>query len=224
MNPALTSLLAASIAFVGTHFVLSHPLRAPLVKLTGENGFAILYSLVAFATLGWMVFAFRGAPQADLGSSGEIGWIIASLLTIPAVVLLLGSFRGNPALPMPGAKKAAALEPHGVFRVTRHPMMWSMALWAISHLVLWWSTRTLVVASAVLILALVGARLQDRKKEALMGEAWSGWETKTSYWPKWGALPGAGAILWLVALVVWGALTFAHIHAAGIPAGIWRWL
>ena len=224
MDAALTSLLAASIAFVGTHFALSHPLRAPLVKLTGENGFAILYSLVAFATLGWMVFAFRAAPTADLGGSGDIGWIIASLLTIPAVVLLLGSFRGNPALPMPGAEKAAAKEPRGVFRVTRHPMMWSFALWAISHLVLWWSMRTVIVASAILFLALVGAHMQDRKKEALMGEAWAGWEAKTCFWPKWNALPGAGAILWLAALVVWVALTFAHIHAAGIPAGIWRWL
>ena len=37
-----------------THFVLSHPLRRPIVKVAGERGFLLLYSLVAFATLGWM--------------------------------------------------------------------------------------------------------------------------------------------------------------------------
>lgn len=224
MDASLTTLIAASVAFVGTHFALSHPLRAPLVGLLRETGFSILYSLVAFATLFWMVRAFRAAPSADMGSTGEIGWVIASVLTIPALVLLLGSFRGNPALPAPGAEKLAAKEPAGVFRVTRHPMMWSFALWAISHLLLFWSARTTIVTIAILILALVGAHLQDRKKEVLMGDAWAGWEAKTSYWPKLSALPGAGAILWVVAIVLWLAITYGHIHAAGVPAGIWRWI
>jgi len=224
VDPSLVSLIAASTAFVGTHFALSHPLRSPLVGVAGDRGFAILYSLVAFATFGWMVVAFRAVPSPDLGGSGEAGWIITTLLMIPATVLFLGSFRGNPAMPAPGAEKLAAQEPRGVFRVTRHPMMWSFALWAVAHLLLFWSLRTTVVAIAVLVLALVGAHLQDRKKEVLMGDAWAGWEAKTSYWPRWSALPSAGPVLWLVAIGVWLLFTWAHIHGAGIPAGIWRWV
>ncbi|MGN6495749.1 MAG: NnrU family protein [Tsuneonella sp.] len=223
MNPALTSLLAAALAFVGTHFALSHPLRAPLVRAIGEKGFLALYSLVALATFGWLIVAFRAAPAGDLGGSGDLGWAIATLLTIPALVLFLGSLRGNPALPgMPA--EAAGREPRGVFAVTRHPMMWGFALWAIAHLVLWWDWRTVIVAGAVLILALVGARLHDRKKHALTGEAWSGWEARTSYWPRWGALLRAGPLLWMSAVVVWLAVTYGHIDAAGVPAGVWRWL
>lgn len=223
MDPLL-SLIAASIAFLGTHFALSHPLRAPLVKALGAGGFMIAYSLVAFATFGWMILAFRAAPPADLsGATGEAGWIIATLLTLPALVLFLGSFKGNPALPAPGAEAAAVQEPRGVFRVTRHPMMWGFALWALSHIVLWWSWRTLILAGAVLILSLIGARLQDRKKEALMGAAWREWESKTSYWPRWSALPSAGVVLWLAAIAGWLGVTWAHVHAFGLPAGIWRW-
>ena len=224
MDSELAELLAASLAFIGTHFALSHPLRASLVGVAGTRGFQLLYSLVAFATLYWMVVAFRAAPPADLGGSGEIGWIFATLVTIPALVLLLGSLRGNPALPAPGAEKLAAKDPAGVFRVTRHPMMWGIALWAISHIALWWSLRTLIVTGAILTLALVGAHLQDRKKEALMGDSWAGWAAKTSYWPHWSALLSVGPVLWLVALALWAAITWAHIHAAGIPAGIWRWI
>ena len=44
-------LVAASLAFVGTHFLLSHPFRAPLVSKLGEKGFAGFYSLVALLTL-----------------------------------------------------------------------------------------------------------------------------------------------------------------------------
>lgn len=222
---SLVSLFAASLALVGTHFALSHPLRAPLVKALGAGGFLALYSLVAAACMVWMALAFRAAPPGDLGgATGEAGWIAATLLTLPALVLFLGSLRGNPALPAPGAAKLAAQEPRGVFAVTRHPMMWGFALWALAHIALWWSTRTLIVAGAVLILALVGAHLQDRKKRALLGEGWAGWEAKTSYWPRWSKLFGAGARLWLAAIAVWVPVTWLHIPVCGVPAGIWRWL
>lgn len=224
MDSALTSLLAASLAFAGTHFALSHPLRAPLVRMLGEKGFLPLYSLVALATFVWMALAFRAAPPADLGGSGEAGWGIATLLTIPALVLFIGSLRGNPGFPNPGGPRPIDRAPSGVFAVTRHPMMWGFALWALSHIVLWWSARTLIVAGTILILALVGAHLQDRKKQTLMGEAWTGWQAKTSYWPRWGALLSAGGTLWLVALALWLLVTWSHIHAAGVPAGIWRWV
>lgn len=224
MTP-LASLIAASLALVGTHFALSHPLRAPLVRVLGAGGFMGVYSLVAAACMVWMALAFRAAPSADLGgATGEIGWIVATALTLPALVLFLGSFSGNPALPAPGAEAAAAKDPHGVFHVTRHPMMWGFALWALSHIVLWWSWRTLIVASAILILALVGAHMQDRKKEALMGAAWCEWEAKTSYWPRWASLPKAGAMLWVLAIAAWLLATWLHIPSGVAPAGVWKWI
>lgn len=223
MEP-LVSLAAASLALVGTHFALSHPLRAALVKSLGALGFQGLYSVVALACIVWMSLAFRAAPPADLPGSGVAGWIAATLLTLPALALLLGSFRGNPALPDPAAASNAAREPAGAFLVTRHPMMWGFALWALSHVILWWSVRTLIVASAVLVLALVGAHLQDRKKAVLMGSAWTGWQARTHYWPRWSALGRIGTMTWLLALALWLAVTWAHIPTAGIPAGVWRWL
>ncbi len=223
MDP-LTSLAAASIALVGTHFALSHPLRAPLVAMMGEGAFRGVYSLVAAGCMAWMYLAFKQAPSADLGGSGTVGWIVATVLTLPALVLFLGSLKGNPALPAPGARKAAARNPAGVFAVTRHPMMWGFALWAISHIVLWWSWRTVIVALAILSLARIGARLQDRKKEALMGADWAGWEQRTSYWPRWTRLAGVSPLLWLVGIAGWLGVTWVHIGAGGIPAGIWRWI
>ncbi|MFB0612020.1 NnrU family protein [Aurantiacibacter poecillastricola] len=224
MDPSLVSLIAAGTAFVGTHFALSHPLRAPLVGLVGERAFMGIYSVIALACLYWMGEAFKAAAPATLGGSGTVGWIAASVLTLLAVVLLFGSFRSNPALPAPGAEEVAAnREPTGVFAVTRHPMMWSFALWALSHVALWWSWRTNIVALAILVLALLGAHLQDRKKEVLMGEAWKSWEARTSYWPRWGKLASVGWVLWLSAVVGWMALTWMHLAVAGIPAGAWRW-
>lgn len=226
MEP-LTNLVAASVAFVGTHFALSHPLRMPLVARIGENGFRGLYSLVALATFLWAVMAFRAVgpgEQSLWDGSGEAIWIVATLVMFLASVLLAGSFIGNPAMPAPGAAALAARGPHGVFHVTRHPMMWSFALWAATHILLSPTPRQLVLAGSLGFLALAGAHMQDRKKEVLMGEAWTEWEAKTSYWPRFGQLGKAGAVAWIGGVIIWLAATFGHIHANGIPAGIWRWI
>ncbi|MEZ5680859.1 MAG: NnrU family protein [Erythrobacter sp.] len=227
MQQPLISLIAASTAFVGLHFALSHPLRAPLVTRVGENAFRGLYSLLSLATFAWMILAFRavgpgGSPLWD--GMGEVMWIAASVAMLFASVLLAGSFIRNPALPDPRAAAHAALGPHGVFHITRHPMMWSFALWSAIHILLSPTPRQLVLAGALGFLALVGAHMQDRKKELLMGEAWAGWEAQTSYWPRLGAFMQAGSIAWIGGIVIWLAATYGHIHANGIPAGIWRWI
>ncbi len=223
-DPALIQLIAASLAFVGTHFAMSHPLRPWLMKL-GQNGFMAAYTLVSLATFVWMVMAFKAAPPGDLGGSGEIGWLLATVITLPALVLFIGSLTpGNPAMPTPGAAAAARAGPSGVFHITRHPMMWGFALWAMSHILLWWSWRTVVIGLAILTLALLGAHFQDRKKRTLMGRDWIGWEAATSYWPRWSRLGAAGATIWIAAVVLWALLTWVHLPLAGIPAGLWRWV
>lgn len=223
MDTALITLILANAAFVGSHFIMSHPLRAPMVGLMGETLFQLAYTIVSLATFAGVYFAFVASPEADLPGTGEIGWAIATALSLPAMVLLAGSFVGNPALPTPMARDQARAEPKGVFTITRHPMMWSFALWAAAHITLHWSWRTTITACAMAILALVGAQLQDAKKRAIMGEAWGEWEAKTSYWPRLSGFAKAGPLAWSVGLILFVFLTWLHMPLGGIPAGIWRW-
>lgn len=227
MNQALVSLIAAAVAFVGTHFTLSHPLRAPLVARIGAKGFMALYSLIALATLAWVVIAFRAVGPGAVplwDGKGEGLWAIGTVTMLVASVLLAGSFVRNPALPDPRAESHAVAGPHGVFHTTRHPMMWSVALWAATHILLSPTPRQIVLAGAIGLLALVGAHLQDRKKEALMGAAWAAWAAQTCYWPRFGRLGRAGAAAWIGGTGLWLVATYGHIHANGMAAGIWRWL
>ena len=226
MNAALVSLIAAGITLVGTHFALSHPLRTPLIGRLGERGFMLIYSVVALAAMVWMADAFGKVPPETVfwAGYGDTAWIAGSALTLVAAILFVGSLAGNPALPAPGAEAAARQEPRGVFRVTRHPMMWGFALWALAHAIAAPTSRTLVVAATIATLALVGAHLQDRKKAALMGEAWREWAARTSYWPRLTALPQARWFALLGGTALWLAATYAHLHAGGGAAGPWRWL
>ena len=220
----MLELVAANAAFVGTHFAMSHPLRPAMVKALGATGFQVVYSLVSLATFVWVYLAFKSAPSADLGGSGEVGWIIATALTLPAMILFAGSLMGNPALPTPMAEKQARAKPRGVFTITRHPMMWGFGIWALSHMALFWSTRTMITAFAMGFLALVGAHMQDRKKRELMGEAWAEWESHTSYWPRLSGFATAGAIPWIGGVVLFTGLSYLHLPMGDIPAGIWRWI
>ena len=220
--------LIAAVAFVGTHFLLSHPLRRPIVARLGERGFAGVYVLVAFATLGWVILAYRAAPMtAPLWAVGDGLWALVTAVMLIASVLLMGSLIGNPALPGPPGELPT--EAKGVFAVTRHPMMWSFALWGLCHIAVFPVAANMVVAGAVALLALLGARLQDIKKQQLQPDRCAIWQAKTSYWPF--AASAAGRALFgcfrphdiAGGVVTWRAATWAHLPLAGIAAGVWRW-
>ena len=224
-------LALAAIAFVGSHFLLSHPLRGPLVRVLGERAFAALYSLVALATFVWLVVAYRGAPAtAPLWPVGGALWALVTLVMLVASILFMGSLIKNPALPNPGSPGTPPSAATGVFAVTRHPMMWGFALWALCHIAVFPTAANIVLCGALLVLALCGAALQDRKKEKLQPDTWPAWEAKTSYWP-FAAIASGKARFggfrphdWAGGVVLWLAATWAHIPAAGIAAGIWRWV
>ena len=93
----------------------------------------------------------------------------------------------------------------------------SMGLWNIG-------AEGQIMAGAIGFLALAGAHMQDRKKRAMMGDAWDDWQSRTSYWPRFGKLVQAGATAWIGGLLIWLGATYGHIHANGMPAGIWRWV
>ena len=231
MIDPVTALIAANLAFVGSHFAMSHPLRPIMVRVLGENGFAGVYSLVSLACMVWVAQAFGAVgPGGALlwDGTGDALWIVASLLTIVALALVIGALRGNPAMAGMGAgmgaRAALKAEAKGVFAVTRHPLLWGFAVWAVSHILIMPNPRTLVTAGAMGLLALLGAHLQDRKKRAQLGEAWAGWEAKTSFGLRIGKLSGIGLPLWLAALAIWLAVTWLHGWQGTAPAGIWRWL
>lgn len=93
------SLVAATVAFVGMHFILSHPLRKPLVSAMGEGPFLGLYSLVAAGTLAWMVFAYRALPATPpLWDVGDGLWALASVLMLLASIHGLADRKSSTSL------------------------------------------------------------------------------------------------------------------------------
>jgi len=216
--PPQMGLFLSAIAFVGLHFLLSHPLRRPLVRAVGEGPFQGVYSLIALITFGLMIYFYRViGREPPLWDAGETGWIAGTLLMWLAAILFVGSFIGNPALP--GARGPRG-GPTAVFGITRHPMMWAFVIWAGVHLAVIAMPKALVFDGAIILLALAGAAAQDSKKSRRMGEAWHEWTAETAFVPFTRGLAYPGT----VALVGGTALFLIATWAHPVPAGIWRWI
>ena len=216
-------LFLSSIAFVGTHFLLSHPLRRPLSRRLGGAAFQGVYSLIALILFGAMIYFYRviGREPERLWDAGDAGWIAGTLLMWLAAILLVGSFIKNPALV--GAKGSTG-GPSGVFRITRHPMMWSIAIWAGVHLMIIAAPKALVFDGALLILALGGAAGQDAKKARQFGEAWHEWTAQTAFIPFTRGVSNPGAVALIGGTLLFVAATWAHGAIGAMPAGFWRWM
>ena len=218
-------LIVAVSAFIASHELLSHALRKPVIGLVGAKLFPLVYSVVAFATLGWAVAAWRATPPEVLWAAPAGLHVLGAIAMLFAAILFVGSVTApNPAL-MGGQASGA---PRGVQRITRHPMMWSFALWALVHIALPASNRTLVLASGILVLALFGASMQDRKKRGTV-EGYGAHEAATGFVPfgaqlrgraSWAAA-GPGWVALIGGIVLFAILVLAHPYVIGAPALQW---
>jgi uncharacterized membrane protein len=231
VTAATISLALAALVFLASHFALSHPLRLRLVGALGEAGFILLYSLVAALTLGWMILEDMAlTDEFPLWIAPDWWWPIASALMLVASVLLVGAFIRNPAFPRTGAAMKAPPAAKGVFAITRHPMMWAFALWALVHLSLWGTPGNMIFAGAILVLAILGSIGQDRKKARVLGRPWLDWQAKTSFIPFAALLAGRarwrdagpGWIASLGGLVLWLAIVTDHAPTVSPIVLIWQ--
>ena len=211
-------LLFSVLALIGTHFLLSHPLRAPMVRAMGERAFQLVYSLIAFVTLGGAIYYYRAiGREPELWPITDAFWSIGAVLMWVGSILFIGSFVRNPALPGAGGPRSA---PHGVFLITRHPMMWGFALWGVVHLLVVAMPKTLVLDGGIIFLALVGAVGQDRKNEKRRGERWHEWTAQTAFWPFARGLASPGLFALVGGTVFLLVATWLH----PLPVPPWRWL
>lgn len=218
MNP-MTHLIAASLAFLATHFISSTPLRAPLVAALGR-GYLALYSMLAFATLAWMVWAFYRAPFFNL-------WYAVSLRPVPLVVMpfafifvVCGVSSRNPTAVGQERLLASAAPARGILRVTRHPVMWGFALWAASHIVARGDAAAVIFFGTFFVLALAGTLLIDRRKAAALGDDWRRFAAVTSNVP-FAAIAGGRNQLKIFEIGGWRILAGLAAYVAVLLSHHW---
>ena len=187
----MANLVAATAAFLLTHFISSTPLRSKLVAAIGEWPYRGLYSLVAFLTLGWMIWAYATAQHDHLWQGPR--WPPYVAMPLAFVLLACGYWR-NPT--MVGADKLLKSDDpaRGVIRITRHPIMWAVMLWAASHIWARGDLKALVFFGGFLLLAALGTVLLDRRKSA--NPDWARFAGVSSNIPFLALAQGRNRIVW----------------------------
>src|SRR5262245_16814010 len=156
-------LVVASAAFLATHFVTSTPLRPALVRAIGEWPYRGLYSLVALGGIVWMAGAYGNAPYQPLWAGLRL--VPVALMPIAFVLLVCGYSRNPTAIGGEGLLKTG--EPaHGMIRVTRHPLMWAIALWSGAHLAASGDLASVIFFGGFLLLAGAGTLTMDARRKA----------------------------------------------------------
>lgn len=214
----------AFAAFFLSHAVPVRPrIRARLVAGLGPRGFGVAYSILSLAVLAWLIGAAGRAPFVPLWDRAPWQGAVP-LAAMAAVCVLLALSIGRPNPFSFGGARNDRFDPArpGIVRLTRHPLLVALAVWALAHLPPNGDLAHVAMFGAFGIFALAGRHLIDRRKRRAMGHAWTGLRDETARAPVLASLartPGIAARLAL-ALVLYGVLLWAHPVLFGVdPLG-----
>jgi uncharacterized membrane protein len=221
MDP-MAQLALASAAFLATHFVSSTPLREAIARRAGEKAYLGLYSLLAFATLGWMIWAYRGAAPQALWPGLKL--LPAIVMPFALILMVAGMLGKNPTAVGQSRLLHADDAARGMLRVTRHPLMWGIMLWAFAHLLARGTLNGAIFFGTLLALAALGTLAIDARKARTLGDDWRRFAARTSNIPFVAIAQGRnrfapgeiGLVRTAFGLILYGGLFVSHAWLFGL--------
>jgi len=228
----MTSLVAAAAFFLALHLLVSGTrLRDALTGAIGQGPYMGLFSLASVAGLVWLGFAFahaRTAPSNETywGLTDATRYMQIGLQLLAMLLIVPGLTTRNPT----SVRQEGALERpdvvQGMIRITRHPFLWGVAIWAAGHLLVNGDAASILLFGALLALALFGTASIDAKRRRALGSKWDAFAAQTSNIPFAALAAGRqrlslGEIGWWrigLAIVIWAALLWGHPYMFGVRA------
>ncbi len=226
MADTLWPLAAATACFVLAHFVLSWlPVRRALVAWLGRGLFLGAYSVAVGAAFVWMNLAYIRAPVIQLWTQQHWQWLLAlCVMPFAAILLVAGATTRNPTLVGGDAVMDLPDPAPGIFKVTRHPIMWAIALWSAVHLIATGDQSSAIFFGGIGFLALAGMAHIDARKRATEPARFARLAAVSSALPFGALLAGRaqvslGAIGWgriVGGLLLYVILLYGHEWAIGV--------
>jgi len=208
-----------AVLFLASHLIVSSSaVRSGLISALGEQPYRGIYSLIAFATLGPLIYEFARNKHAGpllwyLRADAPIRWL-AWLLMLAALILLIGSF----ITPSPSAMGAPAdsIEPRGLLKITRHPGLVGFSLFGIAHLLMNGWAGDVIFFGMFPALGIIGGMHQDGRKLRELGDRYLAFIAQTSFVP-FAALV-SGRTRWTGADMPWAAIGVGVVLTIAIIA------
>jgi uncharacterized membrane protein len=217
----MPDLIAACAFFLVIHFGVSGTrLRDWLTGKLGERPFRGLFSLASILGIAWMVYAYRHAPLLPTWGF-VVGFrpVAYVLVLIAFGFAVVGILTPSPTqVGMESRLDPAAVQ--GMVRITRHPFLWGVGLWALTHLIVNGDAASLILFGTLLVLAIGGPASIDAKRRRAYPEQWPRFARVTSSVPFAAIARGDNRLgpawaeigLWrlLAALVLYAAAFYLH--------------
>jgi len=217
------ALVASTLIFVFGHLVLSSiPVRRIFERRLGVKIFQLIYSVLALSSVIWMELSYRAAPYVEVFRAPPwTRWIPNVIMPVALLFFICSVSTKSPT--MAGQEKAVEIEPRGILRITRHPMLWSFAMWGLAHMIANGDIASLVLFSGIATLAILGMMHIDSRRRVTLGDAWTPFAEKTSLIPfakgnVGKAIAEIGALRIILAVVVFGGLLHLHKVVIGVSA------
>lgn len=228
----MLNLIAAASFFLAIHLLVSGTrVRDALTGKIGLGPYMGLFSFSSVAGIAWLGIAFAQARHApDNGVFWDLTpatrWVQIALQLLATLLIVPGLTTPNPT----SVRQEGALDRpdvvRGMLRITRHPFLWGVAVWAAGHLLVNGDLASIVLFTAMLLLALFGTASIDAKRRRALGAKWDAFATQTSNVPFAAIAQGRqhlslGEVGWwriVLAVGVWAALAWGHPYLFGMRA------
>jgi len=225
-------LILAAAFFLALHLLVSGTrVRDALTGRIGDGPYMGLFSLASIAGLAWLGFAFAaarhdGANDVLWGATPATRGIQLALQLLAMLLIVPGLTTPNPTSVRQENSLQRADVVKGMLRITRHPFLWGVAIWALGHLLVNGDAASIVLFGAMLALALFGTVSIDAKRRRALGRTWDAFAAETSNVPFAAIATGrqrlnVAEIGWwrlTLAVAVWVVLAWAHPYLFGVRA------
>ncbi len=205
-------------SFLASHLIISSSaVRARLISAVGGQPYRGIYSLVAAATLGPLIYEFARNKHAGpllwyLRVVAPVRWL-AWVLMLTALILFVGSFiNPNPAGMAPGG----STEPRGILKITRHPSFVAFSLFGIAHMLMNGWAGDVIFFGMFPALGILGGMHQDQRKIRELGDRYRDFVAKTSFVPFAALL--SGRVRWSSGDMPWAAIGTGVVLTVAILA------
>jgi uncharacterized membrane protein len=211
----MPDLIGACAYFLLIHFGVSGTrLRDALAGKLGDRAYRGLFSLASLIGIAWVIYAYRRAPLIPTWGL-VLGFRQAAyvLVFIAFLFVVIGILTPSPTQ----VGMESRLDPEmarGMVRITRHPFLWGVGLWAATHLVLNGDVASLLLFGTFLVLAIGGTASIDAKRRRNFPERWPKFAQVTSNVPFAAIARGGNRLAPALAEIgVWRIITALVLYA-----------
>jgi len=229
----MTGLIAAACVFLGIHLLISGTrLRDAITGAIGEKPYRGLFALASLAAIVWLCIAYNRASAGSANSvlfepSQMLRNLAIPVLAVAFALAVPGVLRGNPTS---AGQESAGIR--GVLRITRHPFLWGVMLWAGFHLIGAGTLAATILFATFLVLGALGTRAIDAKVRRKRPAHWQAVAAQTSNLPFAAIAAGRNKFVpseyfdwrFSVAVVLFAAFLYFHNALFGMSPFPNNWL